>query len=184
VTWTKVPTGGSTADKALSITPPKDGTHTLQVRAVDKADNKSEPIEYTFHAGPGGFIQPSDSERTARRLSLAAEADSGKYDSVSFSWRRSEADTWVKIPVGDVTSGGNPVASWPVPMTNGKNAQLVWDAAGTVNPDGTVQIKADFTGPSSASGSTEPQYKRSARARSTSSPATTPSPPRTWPTTA
>lgn len=156
VTWTKVATGGSAADKALSIAPPKDGTHTLQVRAVDKADNKSEAVEYTFHAGPGGFIQPSDSERTARRLPLAAEADAGKYTSVSFSWRRSEADDWVRIPVSDVTLGGNGLTAWPVALTNGRNAQLVWNAAGTVDPDGSVQIKADFTGPNSASGSTEP----------------------------
>ncbi|ELS56626.1 DNRLRE domain-containing protein [Streptomyces viridochromogenes] len=156
VTWTKVGTGGATADKAISITPPKNGTHTLQVRAADKADNKSEAIEYTFHAGPGGFVQPADGERTARRLPLVAEAEAGKYTGVSFSWRRSEADGWVRIPVGDVTSGGTPLTAWPVPLTNGKNAQLVWNAAGTVDPDGSVQIKADFTGPNSASGSTEP----------------------------
>ncbi|MFE2094466.1 RHS repeat-associated core domain-containing protein [Streptomyces sp. NPDC059460] len=156
VTWTKVATGGSSADKAISISPPKDGTHTLQVRSVDKADNKSEAIEYTFHAGPGGFVQPSEGERTARRLPLVAEADGSKYDKVSFSWRRSEADLWVKIPEGQVTSGGTPLTAWPVPMAGGKNAALVWNATSTVDPDGSVQIKADFTGPSSASGSTEP----------------------------
>ncbi|MEU6610530.1 DNRLRE domain-containing protein [Streptomyces shenzhenensis] len=156
VTWTKVATGGSSAAKAIVVAPPKDGTHTLQVRAVDKADNKSEPIDYTFHAGPGGFVQPSDGERTARRLPLVAEADAGRYDGVSFSWRRSEADPWVKIPAGDVTSGGTPLTAWPVPMTGGKNAALVWTATNTVDPDGTVQIKADFTGPGSAAGSTAP----------------------------
>jgi len=156
VTWTKVTTGGSTAAKGISIAPPKDGTHTLLVRQVDKADNKSEAIAYTFHAGPGGFIQPSDGERTARRLPLVAEADGAKYNAVSFSWRRSEADPWVKIPAGDVTSGGTPLTAWPVPLTNGKNAALVWNATDTVSPDGTVQIKADFTGPSSAAGSTAP----------------------------
>nr|WP_258053819.1 DNRLRE domain-containing protein [Streptomyces sp. Ru72] len=156
VTWTKVSTGGSTADKGINIAPPKNGTHTLQVRAVDKADNKSEAIEYTFHAGPGGFVQPSDGERTARRLPLVAEADAGKYDRVSFSWRRSEADSWAPIPVGDVTSGGSPLTAWPVALANGKNSALVWNATSTVDPDGTVQIKADLTGPNSASGSTEP----------------------------
>ncbi|AEY94260.1 YD repeat-containing protein (plasmid) [Streptomyces hygroscopicus subsp. jinggangensis 5008] len=156
VTWTKVSTGGSSADKNISITPPKNGTHTLQVRSVDKADNKSEAIEYTFHAGPGGFIEPDEGERTARRLPLVAEAAAGTYDNVSFSWRRSEADAWVKIPAGDVTSDGQPVTAWPVPLANGKNAKLVWNATDTVNPDGSVQIKADFTGPNSASGSTEP----------------------------
>ncbi|MGK5496908.1 DNRLRE domain-containing protein [Streptomyces sp. URMC 125] len=156
VTWTKVATGGAGANKALSITPPKDGTHTLQVRAVDKADNKSEAIEYTFHAGPGGFLQPADGERTARRLPLVAEADGSKYNAVSFSWRRSEADAWTRIPAGDVTSGGTALTAWPVPLTGGKNAPLVWNATDTVDPDGTVQIKADFTGPDSAAGATEP----------------------------
>lgn len=156
VTWTKVATGGSTATKALSITPPKDGTHTLQVRAVDKADNKSEAAEYTFHAGPGGFIQPSEGQSTARRLPLVAEAEAGKYDSVSFSWRRSEADDWVRIPAGDVLKDGQPLTAWPVPLTNGKNAVLTWNATATVDPDGAIEIKADFTGPSSAAGSTQP----------------------------
>ncbi|WP_435596599.1 DNRLRE domain-containing protein [Streptomyces albogriseolus] len=155
-TWTKVATGGATGAKAISVTPPKDGTHTLQVRAVDKADNKSEAIDYTFHAGPGGFVQPAEGERTARRLPLVAEADAAKYNAVSFSWRRSEADSWVRIPAADVTSGGTALSAWPVAMTNGKNAPLVWNAAGTVDPDGTVQIKADFTGANSAAGSTEP----------------------------
>ncbi|MGW0839114.1 DNRLRE domain-containing protein [Streptomyces sp. NPDC002787] len=156
VTWTKVATGGAAADKAISLAPPRNGTHTLQVRSVDKADNKSEAIEYTFHAGPGGFVRPDDGERTARRLPLVAEADAAKYDNVSFSWRRSEADDWVRIPAADVTSGGDPLTAWPVPLTNGRNAQLTWNATTTVDPDGTVQIKADFTGPNSASGSTEP----------------------------
>ncbi|WP_051716424.1 DNRLRE domain-containing protein, partial [Streptomyces bikiniensis] len=155
-TWTKVATGGATGAKAISIAPPKDGTHTLQVRAVDKADNKSEAIDYTFHAGPGGFVQPAEGERTARRLPLVAEADAAKYNQVSFSWRRSEADPWVRIPVADVTSGGAALTAWPVAMTNGKNAPLVWDATNTVDPDGTIQIKADFAGANSAAGSTAP----------------------------
>ncbi|MDK1473901.1 DNRLRE domain-containing protein [Streptomyces sp. 549] len=156
VTWTKVGTSGSTASKPISITPPQDGTHTLQVRQVDKADNQSETTDYTFHAGPGGFVQPSDGERTVRRLPLVAEAEAGKYDSVSFFWRRSEADSWTRIPAGDVTSGGTALAAWPVPMSGGKNAPLVWNATDTVDPDGTVQVKADFTGPQSASASTLP----------------------------
>ncbi|MFM9615823.1 DNRLRE domain-containing protein [Streptomyces niveiscabiei] len=154
VTWTKVATSGAGAAKAISIAPPKNGTHTLQVRAVDKADNKSDAIEYVFHVGPGGFVQPSEGERTARRLPLVAEADASKYTSVAFSWRRSEADPWVRIPPGHVTSGGTALTAWPAPMTGGKNAPLVWNATDTVDPDGTVQIKADFTG--TATGSTEP----------------------------
>ncbi|MFE6991471.1 DNRLRE domain-containing protein, partial [Streptomyces pharetrae] len=83
VSWTKVATGGATTAKTISVTPPKNGTHTFQVRSVDKADNKSEALEYTFHAGAGGFLQPSEGERTARRLPLVAEADAAKYDKVT-----------------------------------------------------------------------------------------------------
>ncbi|MGW5599498.1 RHS repeat-associated core domain-containing protein [Streptomyces rochei] len=156
LTWSKVATGGSPAAKTLSIKPPKNGSHVLQVRAVDKAENKSEAIEYSFHAGPGGFLQPSDSERTARRLPLVAEADASKYDKVSFSWRRSEADGWVKIPAADVSADGAALTAWPVALVAGRNAPLVWDATSTVTPDGSVQIKADFSGPNSTPGSTEP----------------------------
>ncbi|WP_190125523.1 RHS repeat protein [Streptomyces inusitatus] len=155
VTWTKVTTDGTGGARNIGIAPPKDGTHTLQVRAVDKADNKSEPVEYTFHAGPGGFIQPTDGERTAHRLPLVAEADATAYDSVSFYWRRSAADLWRPIPAGDVTSAGTPLTGWPVALTAGKNAPLVWKTTDTVNLDGTVQLKADFTGAGSAAGSTQ-----------------------------
>lgn len=159
MTWTKVVTGGVNGAKTISITPPKDGTHTLQVRTVDKADNKSEPVSYTFHAGPGGFVQPAEGERTARRLPLVAEADGAKCNNVSFSWRRSEADAWVTIPAGDVTSGGTPLTAWPAPLVNGKNAALVWNATDTVNPDGTVQSRAPAlpSGPTASSVSRVPR---------------------------
>lgn len=153
--WTKVATGGAAAAKTFAVTPPRNGTQTLQVRAVDKADNRSDPVSYTFHAGPGGFDSPANGQRTARRISLAAEADAAKYNAVSFSWRRSETDAWTPIPPVNVTSGGTALTSWPVPMTAGKNAPLAWTATDTVNPDGTVQVKADFTGPG-GTGATDP----------------------------
>ncbi|MFJ4009641.1 RHS repeat-associated core domain-containing protein [Streptomyces sp. NPDC090026] len=109
-----------------------------------------------FEGRQGGFVQPAEGERTARRLPLVAEAEAGKYNAVSFSWRRSDADPWTRIPVGDVTSGGTALGAWPVPLDNGRNAPLVWNATSTVDPDGTVQIKADFTGPDNAASSTAP----------------------------
>ncbi|MFJ6723845.1 DNRLRE domain-containing protein [Streptomyces sp. NPDC091281] len=156
VTWTKVGTSGGAAAKNITVTPAKNGSHTLQVRAVDKADNRSEAREYTFQVGPGGFVQPAEGDRTARRLPLIAEADASKYDKVSFSWRRSEADNWTPIPAGHVTSGGSALSTWPVALSGGKNAPLVWNASTTVAPDGTVQVKADFTGPNAATAATAP----------------------------
>ncbi|MQS06554.1 DNRLRE domain-containing protein [Streptomyces alkaliphilus] len=156
VTWTKHQTNGTSGAKNITITPDRDGTHTLQVRAVDRADNKSDATEYTFHAGPGGFIQPAEGERTARRIALIADADAAAYNNVTFSWRRSEADPWQPIPPAHITTGDNPLQAWPVPMAGGRNARLIWDATTTVDPDGSIQIKADFTGPNNATGHTEP----------------------------
>ncbi|MDN3263473.1 DNRLRE domain-containing protein [Streptomyces sp. CSDS2] len=153
-TWTKVTTSGTTP-VTFSVTPARAGTNTLRVRATDKADNKSEAVSYTFHVGPGGVTAPDDGTRTAARVPLAAEADAGKYDKVTFSWRRSDADTWTPIPAGHVMSSGQPLTSWPVALAGGKSPGLAWNATSTVSPDGTVQLRADFTGPNSASTSSE-----------------------------
>ncbi|MEU5115565.1 RHS repeat-associated core domain-containing protein [Streptomyces longwoodensis] len=149
-TWTKVATGGTTTPVTFSVTPAKASTNVLEVRATDKAENKSEPVSYTFHVGPGGVTAPDDGTRTAARVPLAAEADGSKYDKVSFSWRRGDADTWTPVPAGDVMSGGQALTSWPVALTGGKSASLTWNATSTVSPDGTVQLRADFTGPNNA----------------------------------
>ncbi|GAA3507408.1 hypothetical protein GCM10019017_05380 [Streptomyces showdoensis] len=145
--WTKVATDGTATPVTLQVTPDRGGTNTLQVRSVDKADNRSEPVPYVFHVGAGGISSVGDGQRTPARLPLAAEADASKYDKVSFSWRRSDADPWAPIPPGHVTDAGRPLTAWPVALANGASPQLVWNATSTANPDGAVQIKADFTGP-------------------------------------
>ncbi|MHB9858368.1 DNRLRE domain-containing protein [Streptomyces sp. YIM S03343] len=155
-TWNKVDTGGNTSPVSFSATPDKAGTNTLEVRATDKAENKSEPVSYAFHVGPGGVTSPDDGTRTAARAPLAAEADGSNYDHVSFSWRRGDADTWTRIPAGDVTEGGQALASWPVSLSSGKSPSLTWNATSTVTPDGTVQVRADFTGPNNATTSSDP----------------------------
>ncbi|WP_246156794.1 DNRLRE domain-containing protein [Streptomyces xiamenensis] len=156
VNWTKHETNGISGAQHLKVTPERDGTHTLQVRAVDRANHRSDTVEYTFHVGPGGFLRPSDGERTARRLALVADADADTYNKVTFSWRRAEADSWSEIPPGHVISDDTPLTSWPVPLVDGRNALLVWNAANTVDPDGSLQIKAVFAGPGGAEGSTAP----------------------------
>ncbi|MGY6027059.1 DNRLRE domain-containing protein [Streptomyces spinosirectus] len=154
VTWTTVPTGGTTTPVKITLTPDTAGTNILSVRATDKAENKSDPAVYTFHVGPGGITSPRDGTRTAARVPLTAEADSGKYTGVSFDWRRGDADTWTPVPASDVTAGGQPLSSWPAPLTAGKSAKLTWNATSTVNPDGDIQLRADFSG-SGASASSD-----------------------------
>ncbi|MFB8238039.1 DNRLRE domain-containing protein [Kitasatospora purpeofusca] len=155
-TWTKVATNGGTAPVALTVTPAKAGTNTLQVRATDRAENKSEALSYTFQVGAGGVTAPNDGTRTAARVPLAAEADGAKYNAAAFSWRRSDADAWTTVPAGDVLNGGAALGSWPVTLSAGRSPALTWNATGTVTPDGTVQLRADFTGPNGAAVSSEP----------------------------
>lgn len=153
--WTRVATNGAATAVPLQITPARGGTNTLQVRAVDQADNRSEPFTYTFHAGAGGLVGVDDGRRVPARLPLSAEADSGRFDAVTFSWRRSDADPWAPIPPGAVTDAGQPVAAWPQPLTGGVGRPLVWTATDTVTPDGAVQVRADFTGPNAAPASSD-----------------------------
>ncbi|MFJ4790674.1 DNRLRE domain-containing protein [Streptomyces sp. NPDC088794] len=154
-TWTKVATSG-TSPVNITVKPAKAGTNTLQVRATDRADNKSEPLTYTFHVGPGGVTSPDEGTRTAARLPLTAEADGAKFDHVTFSWRRGDADTWTSVPAADVSVGGQPLTAWPVVLTSGKSPKITWNATTTVNPDGAVQIRADFSGPNNATASSDP----------------------------
>ncbi|MFD3499115.1 RHS repeat-associated core domain-containing protein [Streptomyces sp. NPDC058678] len=153
--WEKVPTSGTTPVK-ITIAPEKAGTNVLQVRATDKAENKSDPVSYTFHVGPGGVTLPDDGTRTAARVPLAAEAESPKFNAVTFQWRRGDADDWTNIPAGDVTSGGDPVASWPLALSSGKTPTLTWNATKTVDPDGVVQLRAELTGSGGATGTSDP----------------------------
>ncbi|MEU2618112.1 DNRLRE domain-containing protein [Streptomyces sp. NPDC007157] len=146
VSWTTVPTNGTTTPVKINIKPDTAGTNVLSVRTTDKAENKSDPAAYTFHVGPGGITSPRDGTRTAARVPLAAEADSAKYTGVSFDWRRGDADAWTPVPAGDVTVGGQALTSWPAPLTAGKSAKLTWNTTSTVNPDGDIQVRADFTG--------------------------------------
>jgi hypothetical protein len=156
VSWTRIPTAGRADPVNFKVTPPGNGTHLLQVRAVDKADNQGEPLTYTFHAGPGGFSSPTDGQRTARRVVLAAESDPSRFDKVSFSWRRSSTEAWTPIPPAHVTNADQPVTAWPIALVGGKNSPLTWSVLDTVNPDGNVEIKADFTGPGGTTGATAP----------------------------
>ncbi|MEU4132516.1 hypothetical protein [Streptomyces wuyuanensis] len=70
----------------LQATAASRGRH-VQVRQIDRADNKSEAIGQTFHAGPGGFSSPEDGSRTARHLSLVSEAAAAKCNAVTFPRR-------------------------------------------------------------------------------------------------
>jgi RHS repeat-associated protein len=148
-TWTPVATTNATP-VSFRVRPSVAGVNTLQVRTSDRAANKSDITNYTFNVGAGAVSAPEDGTRTPARVPLAAQGDSAKYGGVTFSWRRSEADSWATVPALDVTDAGEAV-TWPVALTDGKTPALVWNATSTVELDGSVQVRAEYTGATSTS---------------------------------
>ncbi|MEE1788260.1 hypothetical protein PUR71_35995 [Streptomyces sp. SP17BM10] len=139
---TTVATTGSAV--SVPVTPATDGPHTLTVFTVNVAGSVSNPVTYAFNAGGGAVTSPKLGDRTSRRFSLTAAGPAGS-TAVKFQYRRADSDAWSDIPVANVTSGGSPLAAWPVAMSSGTSPALVWDAATTLADDGSVQVRGEFT---------------------------------------
>ncbi|WP_327357907.1 DNRLRE domain-containing protein [Streptomyces sp. NBC_01304] len=122
------------------------GKHTLQIRAVNRAGVPSKAVDYVFYAGPGAaLISPGTGERTARRAALNAQ---GKHEHthVAYQYRRAVTDHWTTIPAKDVRTTTGGAVTWPVVAKMGHPAALTWTVADTLGGDGSVQVRAHFTG--------------------------------------
>ncbi|MDI6105972.1 RHS repeat-associated core domain-containing protein [Actinoplanes sp. NEAU-A12] len=151
---------GGTA--TANIVPGSDGPHTLFVRSVDRAGNRSPVAKYEFQVGAGAVTKPANGDLIAGLTTLEG---AGKSDAagVEYQWRRGDADGWQNVPQAHValTEGGGAV-TWPLPATGGKPARLNWDVARTLNDaeagpdplDGPVQLRAVFTGAGAGTSST------------------------------
>ncbi|MEV6596829.1 DNRLRE domain-containing protein [Actinoplanes sp. NPDC051346] len=139
---------------SVSVTPGSDGPHTLVVRSVDRAGNRSPMARYAFQVGAGAVTSPENGDISAGMTTLEGVGKSGA-GGVEYQWRRGEADTWRSVPPADValTEGGGAV-TWPLPVSGSSPAKLNWNVAKTLNEaeagpdplDGPVQVRAVFTG--------------------------------------
>ncbi|MFJ9210305.1 DNRLRE domain-containing protein [Streptomyces sp. NPDC102264] len=137
-------TGGDAADITID---PADGWHTLYSRTVDSGGNLSTAVTaYAFGVGEDGaaVISPADGTETARRVTLAAKGLSS-YTGVTWQYRRGEEDVWHTVPAADVTASGSEVIAWPVKVTGGNAAELVWNVVSTLAEDGVIELRAAFT---------------------------------------
>ncbi|WP_306425463.1 DNRLRE domain-containing protein [Streptomyces hilarionis] len=144
-------TDGSGGDAQSVAIDPANGWHTLYARTVDAAGNLSAATAtYSFGVGAEGaaVVSPQEGDTTARRLTLAARGLTG-YTGVTWEYRRGETDGWHTVPVGDVTASGSAVSAWPVAVTGGAAAKLVWNAVDSLSEDGVIQLRAVFTDGSS-----------------------------------
>ncbi|GAA4720052.1 DNRLRE domain-containing protein [Phytohabitans rumicis] len=140
----------------VSVTPKTDGPHVLYVRSRDRAGNLSPVRAYAFLVGPGGIVTPVEGDVTAAKVNLTVQGHPTS-TGVRYQWRRAETDTWVNIPLANVTYtvGGGAVASWPVASTGaGAYPAITWDVAATlaaadaasVARDGPLYLRAVFAG--------------------------------------
>ncbi|WP_324604865.1 DNRLRE domain-containing protein [Streptomyces xylophagus] len=140
-------TNGNGGDAATVSIDPANGWHTLYARTVDSGGNFSAATTaYSFGVGADGaaILSPAGGDTTARRLTLAAKGLT-TYTGVTWQYRRGETDTWHTVPVGDVTASGSAVSAWPVAVTSGTAAKLVWNTVSSLSEDGAIELRAAFT---------------------------------------
>ncbi|MGW1602935.1 hypothetical protein [Streptomyces eurythermus] len=112
-TRTKVTTSGTTP-VTFSATPAKTGTDTLQVRATDKADNKSEAVSCTFYVGPNSAFTSSEAitvvvDRTADGAA-SEEVGPGSVNLLTGDFTLSDTDGTVTA----FSKAGSSATTWTV----------------------------------------------------------------------
>ncbi|MGQ5260991.1 DNRLRE domain-containing protein [Micromonospora sp. ZYX-F-536] len=143
------------ANASASITPTADGPQTLYVRTRDRAGNQSAIKTYTFNVGSGAITAPKEGDLTAAKTAITGVGQSSA-TSVTYQWRRGDADAWLNIPAAHVTvSAGGGAVIWPL-ATSGGGAfpKLNWDVEATlaaadaesIPRDGPLQLRGTFTG--------------------------------------
>ncbi|MDM4722543.1 DNRLRE domain-containing protein [Micromonospora sp. WMMA1363] len=162
---------------SVSVPVSNDGPHTLYVRSVDRAGNQSASKSYQFNVGSAGVTAPKTGDVTAAKTAITAVASSG-ITSVTYQWRRGDADAWVNIPATDVTKAvGGGAVTWPLASSGGGQFQKVnWDVAKTLNDaeagpdplDGPVQLRGSFNGGATSNPVTITFDKNNATAATTS----------------
>ncbi|MFF9839227.1 DNRLRE domain-containing protein [Streptomyces sp. NPDC013740] len=140
--WTSAATTGTAVTKTLTFPA---GKHTVTARTVDPAGNVSTETAHVFYAGSGAAVlSPRDGDRSARRVTLAAEG-LASYTGVTYQYRRGETDAWKNVPTANVRQGANTLSTWPVSVTGGKPAMLTWNITDSLTEDGPIEVRAAFT---------------------------------------
>lgn len=149
-------TSGTTST-ALDLPPTTkgDGVHWLHVAALDGAGNWSSTAHYRFRIGEPTVTTPLEGDTTQKWLELAASGN-GDHTGVTFQYRRTPTATWATVPATTVQREDGSAITWPVAMSGGDHAPLIWNVPATSATfgDGEVWLRAQFAG--ATGGATEP----------------------------
>ncbi len=142
-------TGTMQTASSYSSTVSANGVWYVHVAAEDNTGNISTTSTYELNIGAGALLTPLEGDQTATTFSIQAIAPSG-VTNVKIQYRRSPNDSWLALPVTDVTDAGTGIGSWPVAIsgTTHMSDVLVWNAANSLGSsvDGGLQLRANFTG--------------------------------------
>ncbi|MET8561955.1 DNRLRE domain-containing protein [Streptomyces flaveolus] len=142
---------GSGGDAQTVDISPAEGWHTLYAQTIDSGGNlSSTTTAYSFGVGDGAaIVSPKDGITTARRVTLKARGLTG-YTGATWSYRLGDDGEWAEIPAIDTTTPDGSPVSWPVAMSGGQSASVVWNVAKTVGVDTDLQVRASLAGDSTS----------------------------------
>lgn len=127
----------------LSVTPPTNGIHVLQVRSIDRAGNRSAVVKYGFNVGRAGLTSPVEGGQVARRVRLSVTGEP-VFTYVKFAWRRGpDAATSQDISLADLSRADGKTLASPWASFTELGEYATWDASATLgHVPGPVQVQA------------------------------------------
>ncbi|WP_157519524.1 RHS repeat-associated core domain-containing protein [Modestobacter sp. Leaf380] len=127
----------------VTVTPPTNGVHVLQVRSIDRAGNRSGLVNYVFNVGRAGVVSPVEGAQVVRKVRLTA-AGEPVFTHVQFLWRRGPDATDnhpISLPALTRPNGAPLTTAW-TPVADVAD-YATWDASLTLGDvPGPVQVSA------------------------------------------
>ena len=126
------------------------GAHSIAVRVTDGAGITTQSQTISVQVPAGRVVTPQEGQKTPRRLSMEAATPRSGYSTVTWQYRRTDADLWTVVPLAYLRDEANRTpSSTALPLTAGKTAPVSWDMPATPalnGADGTVQVRGQLSG--------------------------------------
>lgn len=154
------------APGTLAVRPLTVGRHEAQVRAVDRAGNKSPVTKYSFMVGRAGLLSPEPDAKVVRRARIEIGWNTGpletQFTHAKYQWRKGPDDATIRaIDPGALRTSQGDALTWSgawakAPALGG---YVNWDAAMTQGfTGGPIQVRAIVAKDDKGTGAAETQW--------------------------